>query len=742
MHGTRRQLSAIAHAPGHGGRLELWGGVECTINRLGNAFVDQCQLTGHRDRDGDIDLIAGLGLAALRYPILWESIAPDAPERCDWSWHDRQLARLHDLPTRVIGGLVHHGSGPRYTDLLDDQFAVGLARHALAAAQRYDWIADWTPVNEPLTTARFSALYGHWYPHRREEGAFWRALLNQIDAIRLSMAAVRQVNPAARLIQTEDLGQTFATAALRDQAVHDNLRRWATWDLLTGRLGPSHPLWPRIAAFGLGDRLRRIQDDPCPPDIIGINHYLTSDRFLDHRLGRYPLSRHGGNGRRRYADVEAIRALDPAPPGLAGALREAWDRYHIPLALTEVHNGCTREEQARWLTDAWDESIALRAEGVDVRAVTSWAVFGSQGWNTLLTAPGRYEVGAFDVSSGRPRPTLTAQLIQQLSDGAPRHSTLHAAGWWKRPLRLKYPATRRPAPMASHHRQRDAAIKEGGLLICGATGTLGRAIANACRHRNINHALLDRQELDLDDPIGIAATLDRYRPWGVINAAGWVRVDDAEDEPEGCFRANAAGAITLAQAAGCRDVRTAHFSSDLVFAGTQDVHAETHPVCPLNVYGLSKAAMERGVGRTPGSHLIVRTAAFFSAFDDANFAVAVVRALRSGERFRAAVDQIVSPTYVPALADAVLDQLIDGETGISHLSNVGAVSWKEFAVMIARKFHLDEELIDGVRGIDLGWRARRPGCSALTSTRSIMLGRLEDAVDHFYDDVAGSDRSA
>ena len=50
-----------------------------------------------------------------------------------------------------------------------------------AAAERYPWIEDWTPVNEPLTTARFSALYGHWYPHAQDEHAFWLALLNQID---------------------------------------------------------------------------------------------------------------------------------------------------------------------------------------------------------------------------------------------------------------------------------------------------------------------------------------------------------------------------------------------------------------------------------------------------------------------------------------------------------------------------------------------------------------------------------
>jgi dTDP-4-dehydrorhamnose reductase len=95
-----------------------------------------------------------------------------------------------------------------------------------------------------------------------------------------------------------------------------------------------------------------IADDPCPPDIIGINHYLTSDRFLDHRPQRYRHVR-SANRDTAFVDTEAVRVLDPPPAGLEGALREAWDRYGIPLAITEVHNGCTRDEQMRWMREAW-----------------------------------------------------------------------------------------------------------------------------------------------------------------------------------------------------------------------------------------------------------------------------------------------------------------------------------------------------------------------------------------------------
>ncbi|RYG88204.1 MAG: glycosyl hydrolase family protein, partial [Alphaproteobacteria bacterium] len=212
--------------------LEIWGGHECTVNRVGDVWRDQTVLSGHQDRIEDLDQFAAIGLRTLRYPVLWER-TETAPGLYDWSWADARLGRLRDLGVRPIVGLVHHGSGPAWTDLLDPGFASGLEQFADKAARRYPWVEDWTPVNEPLTTARFSALYGHWHPHRRDERDFWTALLNQIEATSRAMQAIRSVNPQARLIQTEDFGWTWATGPCQSQANFENDRRLITWDLQT-----------------------------------------------------------------------------------------------------------------------------------------------------------------------------------------------------------------------------------------------------------------------------------------------------------------------------------------------------------------------------------------------------------------------------------------------------------------------------------------------------------------------------
>lgn len=160
-------------------RLELWGGVECTVVRVGDEYRDQSAETGHSYRRGDMDLIKDLGVTTVRYPILWENVAPDRPDELDFAWTDERLAMLRERGITVIGGLLHHGSGPRYTELLDPDFPEKLADYAARVAERYPWIKMWTPVNEPLTTARFSALYGHWYPHTKDYSLFLRALVNE-----------------------------------------------------------------------------------------------------------------------------------------------------------------------------------------------------------------------------------------------------------------------------------------------------------------------------------------------------------------------------------------------------------------------------------------------------------------------------------------------------------------------------------------------------------------------------------
>lgn len=424
--------------------IELWGGVECTVNRVRERYFDQLQRSGHDERVEDLDAIAQLGVRALRVPILWERTAPQGLGEYDWSWSDLRLQRLRELGITPILGLLHHGSGPRYTNLLDPEFPSKLARYAGAVARRYPWVELYTPINEPLTTARFSGLYGHWYPHGRNDAAFCRALVNQCRGVQLAMRAIRRVNPRARLLQTEDLGLTVCTPALIEQADFENARHLLAYDLLCGRVGPGHPLYGYLRSANISKvELERMRTEP-PPDLLGANHYITSVRMLDERIEHYPAHMIGGNGRQPYVDVEAVRASADGFIEPTVLLRRLWMRYRIPLVITEVHLGCQVDEQIRWFKDMWDCAIRCRELGVDLRAVTAWALFGSFDWHCLVTREHNcYEPGAFDVRSDAPvRTELGEYLCEVGRGGGDDHPALDLPGWWRRSDRLLYPPAR------------------------------------------------------------------------------------------------------------------------------------------------------------------------------------------------------------------------------------------------------------------------------------------------------------
>ncbi|MEH2039168.1 family 1 glycosylhydrolase [Nostoc sp.] len=724
--------------------LEVWAGVECTVNRVGEEYLDQLERNGHATRLDDLDLFAELGIHAIRYPVIWERIAPNGLENADWSWADERLERLRELGICPIVGLVHHGSGPRDTSLVDPEFPEKLAVFARAVAERYPWVTHYTPVNEPLTTARFSGMYGHWYPHGKDDLTFARALLGECKAIALSMQAIREVNPNAQLVQTEDLGKTHSTPKLAYQAEFENERRWLSLDLLCGRINPTHPMWGYLRDCGISEtELEEFLQYTCPPDIIGINHYLTSERFLDENLENYPAWTHGGNGRDKYADVEAVRVCAEGLAGPRTLLKETWERYKLPFAVTEVHLSCTREEQLRWLNEVWNAAQELRDQGADIRAVTVWALLGSYDWNSLVTrSAGYYEPGVFDlrsrsVSSGespQPRQTAIAKMVRDLATGhKPNHPLLDTPGWWHREERLLYPAVSCRISPPSVPFSSPASLRP--LAIVGATGTLGKAFGRLCEVRGISYCLLRRQDMDIANPASVNKVLAELQPWAVVNAAGYVRVDDAEREPDVCLKVNAEGAAILATACAQHNVALLTFSSDLVFDGAEsNPYVETDTVAPLNIYGCSKVLAEKLVLQAHPASLVIRTSAFFGPWDDYNFVTIALRQLAAGNTFVAAEDAIVSPTYVPDLVHTSLDLLIDGENGLWHLANKSAVAWSDLARLAAKKAGVSVSNLIALPTQELGWIAPRPAYSVLGSNRGELMPHLDNAISRYLEE--------
>lgn len=714
--------------------VEIWGGIECTINRVKDQYFDQSEYSGHYERGvEDIDLVASLGIKLLRYPVLWEKHFPQPDSIPDWCFVEKTLERMQEKGITPIAGLVHHGSGPKWVNFFDGSFEKGVEAYAYTVAEKFPWLEYYTPINEPLTTARFCGLYGHWYPHKNDYYHFFKILLSECKATVLAMNAVRKINPAAKLIQTEDLGKCHSTPLLQYQADLENERRWLSYDLLCGALTPDKVMYRYMLEKGITEEeLNWFLENPCKPHVAGFNYYLTSERYLDEDMQTYPTEFHGGNDLHNYADIHTVHVpMEGKACGPYTLLKEAWERLQVPLAITECHLHSTREDQMRWFHTMWGTVNQLKKDGVDIRAITAWAIFGLTGWNRLVTQPGGdYEPGVFNVSCGYPKPTALAGLLRELTQSNRYyHPVLEHEGWWQRKDRLLYAKNK---VLQMNRRNKKPSCRP--LLILGKTGTLGGAFSQVCDERNIYHELLNRKDLDITDPHSIAEVIKELNPWGLVNATGYVKLDEAEKEEESCWKVNSEGPAMLAAACHKYAVRFLSYSTDLVFNGRQDTpYVESSAVSPLNIYGKSKVAAEQTILQHNPEAVIVRTSSFFSPWDRYNFVYATLRDLKERKQVVVADDVYISPTYVPDLVHTSLDLLLDGDKGIFHVTNKGTTTWSDFARQVALLAGLDEELIKGVPLASLRLQAKRPYYSVLQSEKGLVLPSLENALERYLE---------
>ena len=226
------------------------------------------------------------------------------------------------------------------------------------------------------------------------------------------------------------------------------------------------------------------------------------------------------------------------------------------------------------------------------------------------------------------------------------------------------------------------------ILLAGKTGQVGWELQRTLAPLGRLIAL-GRGEMDHSDPDSIRAAIRAARPSIIVNAAGYTAVDKAEAETALTTRINAVAPGILAEEARRIGAPLIHFSTDYVYDGEQErPYTEDDAPNPINAYGRSKLAGERAIQAVGGAHLILRTSWVYSA-RGSNFVLAILRLAREKPRLQVVSDQVGSPSWARALAEATASilrkpQLITDHAGVYHLSPAGQVSRYEFALAIVR----------------------------------------------------------
>src|SRR4051812_21903498 len=99
--------------------IEIWGGIECTVNRVGDHYFDQLKKNGHDVRADDIREFAKLGIKKIRYPVLWKKCAPNYLTKKIWQCSDERMQFLRYLILDLFVGFLHQGSGHKNKNLQD-----------------------------------------------------------------------------------------------------------------------------------------------------------------------------------------------------------------------------------------------------------------------------------------------------------------------------------------------------------------------------------------------------------------------------------------------------------------------------------------------------------------------------------------------------------------------------------------------------------------------------------------------
>jgi dTDP-4-dehydrorhamnose reductase len=255
------------------------------------------------------------------------------------------------------------------------------------------------------------------------------------------------------------------------------------------------------------------------------------------------------------------------------------------------------------------------------------------------------------------------------------------------------------------------------VAVIGAGGQLGSDLVDAFDAVPLSH-----QDVDVTDPESLDILRD-IMPDLVINAAAYVRVDDAEVEAEEAFRVNAVGALNVARACDEIDAINVYISTDYVFDGSKgEPYGEEDAANPINVYGLSKLAGEIATKNYSSKHYVIRVASLYGRAGSGNFVTSIIKKARDEGEIRVVDDVFMSPTYTKDVSDMLRQFIyITPEFGIYHVVNEGHCSWYDFARRILDLLGEDVPTAP-IKSDDLGRRARRPAISALRNRKLDDLG--------------------
>ena len=229
------------------------------------------------------------------------------------------------------------------------------------------------------------------------------------------------------------------------------------------------------------------------------------------------------------------------------------------------------------------------------------------------------------------------------------------------------------------------------IAVTGASGLVGTRIMELLSEK-FEFIPLSVKEMDITDKDSVHRLLGNLSYDLLLHLAAYTNVVGAETEKEKAFLINEMGTQNLLDVVSSEKKEFIYISTDFVFDGGSQPYTEKSIPHPLTVYGASKFAGEKAVGK---EGMIVRISyPYRSIFEAKKDIVRKVKSfLEAGKPLSMVEDSLIVPTFIDDIAEGLGYLMNNFSNEVFHLVGKDAMSPFTLATTIANVFNLDTSLV-------------------------------------------------
>ena len=234
----------------------------------------------------------------------------------------------------------------------------------------------------------------------------------------------------------------------------------------------------------------------------------------------------------------------------------------------------------------------------------------------------------------------------------------------------------------------------------------------------------------LETPEKIIPIIQNIKPDYIIDTVAFPSVDFCEENHAIADKLHIHATKIISKISNEINSKLLFLSTDAVFEGQLNKkYIETEITNPVNYYGFTKLKAEKIVLASSKNNVVLRTAVIYGVGIQSRFTNWILSYLRDKKPVDPFVDQFNSPTLVDDLSQVMLKILKNDISGLFHATGPTCVNRYDFAVMLAKEFNLDSNLIKPVTSSQKKQNAPRPISTCLDSSK------LEEEINFTFRDL-------